>query len=87
RRTATNAMSTYTAGSTSTVARWLRLVRTGSTITASESANGTTWSVVGSVSVSLANPVQIGFAVTSGDNSKLCTAVFDVVQITPAGNG
>lgn len=87
RRTATNGMSTYTGGSTSTVARWLKLTRAGSTITASESANGTTWTVVGSVGVSLANPVQIGFAVTSGDNSRLCTAVFDLVRITPSGNG
>lgn len=87
RRTATGAMSTYTGGSLSAAPRWLRLVRAGSTITASESANGTTWTVVGAVSVSLTNPVQIGFAVTSGDNSKLCTAVFDLVQITPAGNG
>jgi regulation of enolase protein 1 (concanavalin A-like superfamily) len=80
-------MSTYTAGSKSTVARWLKLARTGTTITASESADGAAWTVVGTVSVSLANPVQIGFAVTSGDNSKLCTAVFDLVQITPSGNG
>ena len=69
------------------MARWLKLARSGATITASESADGATWTVVGTVSVSLTNPVQIGFAVTSGDNSKLCTAVFDLVQITPAGNG
>jgi regulation of enolase protein 1 (concanavalin A-like superfamily) len=87
RRTATSALSTYTGGSKSTAPRWLRLVRSGSTITASESANGTTWTVVGSVAVSLANPVRIGFAVTSGDNSRLCTAVFDVVSVTPAGSG
>lgn len=87
RRTSTGAMSTYTGGSKNTVPRWLRLVRSGSTITASESANGTTWTVVGSVSVSMTNPVRIGFAVTSGDNSKLCTAVFDVVSIMPSGNG
>lgn len=87
RRTSTGAMSTYTGGSKSIAPRWLRLVRSGSTITASESANGTTWTTVGTVTVSMTNPVQIGFAVTAGDNSKLCTAVFDMVSITPAGNG
>lgn len=87
RRTSTGAMSAYTGGSKNTAPRWLRLVRSGSTITASESANGTTWTVIGSVNVNMANPVRIGFAVTSGDNSKLCTAVFDVVSITPSGNG
>ena len=87
RRTAVDGMSTYTPGSRSTVARWLRLVRSGSTITAAESADGSVWTVVGTVSVALGNPVQVGFAVTSGDNSKLCTAVFDQVRVTPSGNG
>lgn len=87
RRISTGATSTYTGGSKNTAPRWLRLVRSGTTITASESANGTTWTTVGTVTVSLTNPVRIGFAVTAGDNSKLCTAVFDVVSITPSGNG
>jgi hypothetical protein len=87
RRTATGGMSTYTGGSKNTAPRWLRLVRSGTTITASESVNGTTWTTVGTVTVSLANPVRIGFAVTAGDNNKMCTAVFDVVSITPSGNG
>jgi regulation of enolase protein 1 (concanavalin A-like superfamily) len=87
RRTSAGAMSTYTGGSKNTAPRWLKLVRSGSLITASESANGTTWTVVGTVTMSMTNPVRIGFAVTSGDNTRLCTAVFDVVSITPSGNG
>lgn len=87
RRTAVDGMSAYTAGSRSAVARWLRLVRSGATITAAESADGNAWTVVGTVSVAMGNPVQIGFAVTSGDNSRLCTAVFDQVRVTPSGNG
>ncbi|HEX3133157.1 MAG TPA: PA14 domain-containing protein [Planctomycetota bacterium] len=87
RRTVVNGASAHTAGSLSAAPRWLKLVRTGSTINGYESANGTTWTVVGTTTISLANPVQIGVAVTSHDPAQLCTAVFDLIQIIPSGNG
>ncbi|HEX3132769.1 MAG TPA: alkaline phosphatase family protein [Planctomycetota bacterium] len=87
RRTAINATSAYTAGSRSAVPRWVRLVRAAALITGAESADGVTWATVGSVSLALTNPVRIGLALTSGDNSRLCTGVFDLVQITPSASG
>ena len=87
RRTATNATSAYTAGSRSTVPRWLRLVRAGASITGAESADGVAWTTVGAVSLALPAAVRIGLALTSGDNHRLCTGVFDLVQITQAANG
>ena len=39
---------------------WLKLTRTGSTITAFSSADGTTWTQVGATTISLTDPVTIG---------------------------
>jgi hypothetical protein len=58
----------------------VKLVRHGSTITAYRSGNGTSWTTVGSASLSLASSVQIGLAVSSHDNSRLAAASFDSVS-------
>ena len=39
---------------------WLKLTRSGSTITAYSSADGTTWTQVGTTTISLTDPVTIG---------------------------
>lgn len=60
---------------------WLRLVRTGGSITAYRSTNGTSWTQVGTpVSPAMADPVHIGLAVTSHNNGALSTATFDSLQ-------
>jgi hypothetical protein len=60
---------------------WLRIVRTGSTISAFKSVNGTTWTPVGtSVAPSMSGTVYIGLAVTSHNNAALSTATFDNLQ-------
>jgi regulation of enolase protein 1 (concanavalin A-like superfamily) len=56
---------------------WIRLVRAGNVITASRSADGSTWHPITSYTVSFGAQVLVGFAVTSHDNSKLNTAVFE----------
>jgi hypothetical protein len=94
---------TVVAGSAGAAPTWLRLTRAGATITADESADGTTWTPVGTVTVSgLAGPVEVGLFVSSpgvftverqfgstrtGDVPTLGTAVFDNVSLTPAGPG
>jgi YVTN family beta-propeller protein len=61
---------------------WVRLVRSGSTLSAFASANGTAWTPVGSVTLANLNSrVMIGLAVTSTSPSTLGTATFDNVQI------
>lgn len=45
--------------------RWLRLVRAGDTFTGYQSADGVTWSVVGSTTVPMTAAVQVGLAVGS----------------------
>ncbi len=62
---------------------WVRLVRTGSSFTGFVSADGATWSLVGSATVSMATNVYVGLAVTSHSPGVLCTATFDNITFTP----
>ncbi|HEV3060526.1 MAG TPA: S8 family serine peptidase [Vicinamibacterales bacterium] len=82
RRLASNGSSTYTAA-TGTAPEWVKLVRTGTTVTAYESADGATWALVGSDTVSMATSVYVGLAVTSHDNTTSGTATFDGVTTGP----
>jgi RHS repeat-associated protein len=68
--------STYTSGNA-----WLKLVRTGNTIVASRSSNGTTWTQIASRTITLNNTVHIGLFATS-HSSSTATATFDNVSIT-----
>lgn len=88
------------AGSASTGARWLRLTRSGSTITGYESANGTTWRQIGTMTPkALPATAEIGFYLSAapevyisrgmggssmGAYPSNATATFDGVQMTPA---
>ncbi|HSX34436.1 MAG TPA: Ig-like domain-containing protein [Candidatus Saccharimonadales bacterium] len=88
-RATTGGNTSYTAGGSGTVPYWLRLVRSGNTITASKSTNGTTWTSMGSASITMGSTVYIGLAVTSHANGTLGTATFDNISFTgqpPAGD-
>jgi hypothetical protein len=62
---------------------WLRLVRANGNLTAYASPDGAAWQQMGNtVSVGLTGAVYAGLAVTSQNNTKLNTAVFDNVSIT-----
>ncbi len=61
---------------------WLKLVRSGSTITAYSSADGTTWTQVGTTTISLTDPVTIGLFNCAHNASALNTATFDHVSVT-----
>jgi hypothetical protein len=65
----------------SAVPGWVRLVRSGSTFTGSFSTNGTSWTSIGSVTVSMASSILVGFAVTSHADGTLNTSTFDNVTI------
>jgi hypothetical protein len=58
---------------------WVRLVRAGNTFTGYVSADGVSWTQVGSVSVTMPSSVMEGLAVTSHNNSQLNTSTFDNV--------
>lgn len=77
-RSTVNGTTSSTAGPWGlTVPYWVRLTRTGSTIVASASANGSTWFQVASFTLSLPADVLIGLAVTAHNNAQLSTATFE----------
>ena len=59
---------------------WVELVRSGSTFTGYCSANGTSWTLVGSTTLTNITTAYVGLAVTSHNNPGLCKAVFDNVS-------
>jgi len=63
---------------------WVKLVRSGSTFTASYSADGATWTQFASTNVTMASSTLAGLAVTAHNNAALNTGTFDNVSI--AGN-
>ena len=85
RRTANGGSSVSTAGSQSTAPRWVKLVRAGSVITGYESADGVTWTMVGSDTFAMGSTVLIGLGVSSHVTGVNATATFDNVTITPGG--
>jgi hypothetical protein len=82
-------ISVSTSGSASTAPRWVMLVRSGGTISGYESADGSTWTLVGSDTLLGGDaPAYIGLAVSSHVEGTLATATFDSVRMaTPADWG
>ena len=86
RRTTTGGLSTHTSGGGGTAPRWVKLVRAGSVITASVSADGRTWTIVGRDTFSMPSTVLVGLAVSSHDTTRLATGTFDHVTVTAAAS-
>ena len=73
--------SSIEGGSASVPKTWLKLVRKGAEINAYKSTNGTKWTLVDSVDVTLAENCYIGLAVASGSDTKLNTSQFSNVKV------
>jgi hypothetical protein len=59
---------------------WVKLVRSGNTFTGYRSPDGVTWTQHGTPQTfNMASTAYVGLAVTSHNNSSLCTATFDNV--------
>src|SRR6185312_3982228 len=79
-RSTTNGQTTWLASTTQTAPVWLKLTRTGSTVTGYVSVNGTTWTPVGVASLTF-GPSPIGaLVVTAHDVTQLNTSTFDSVS-------
>ena len=63
-------------GPNGTAPGWARLVREGNLFSAYRSTDGTTWSLVGSDTISMASTVYVGVALTSHDTAQRATATF-----------
>jgi len=79
-RSSAGSSTIFVAGSTLSFPVWIKLVRTGATVTGSISPDGSAWTVVGQTSVSITATSVIGLAVTSHDTSVVNTAIFDNVS-------
>ncbi len=89
RRVAQGALTDSTSGGAGAAPGWVRLVRAGSTFTASRSADGVTWTTMGSVAIPMGHTVYAGLAVTSRNPGVAVTAVvdgFQVTEIAPVAN-
>jgi hypothetical protein len=80
-RLSAGAAAAYLGGSTQLVPAWLRLVRAGTTVTASVSADGTNWRTVGSTTIALGTGASVGLIVTSHDTTLRNSATFDSVTV------
>jgi regulation of enolase protein 1 (concanavalin A-like superfamily) len=81
-RRTTGGMTTFLAGGTRPPPAWLKLRRSGSTIAASVSIDGQTWTVVGTTTTTLSATALIGFLVCSHDTAELNAAAFDGVAVS-----
>jgi len=81
RRDNTGGGSFNTAGPLVTAAWWVKLTRSGDTFTAYQSPDGSSWTAIGSDSISMAANVFVGLAVTAHNNSALCSSTIDNVSV------
>lgn len=83
KRSTDGGSTTFLAGASAAAPVWLRLARTDSTVVASWSRDGTTWTEVGRTTIVLPTSVYAGLAVTSHTTSALNTSTFDNVSVIP----
>jgi len=80
-----------TGGSASTVSTvtgltapyWVKLVRSGNTFTGYRSSDNITWTLIGSTTITMANPATQGLAVCAHNNTLLNTSTFTNYTSTP----
>lgn len=85
RRTATGGTTAHTGVAGIVAPRYVKIERNGSTITSSYSSNGTSWTVVGSASMTMSTTILVGLCVTSHNDGVLSNAAFSNVSVT-SGN-
>jgi uncharacterized delta-60 repeat protein len=65
-----------------TAPRWLKLSRSGNSFTSFYSADGVTWTQIGTITITMGSSVYVGMALTSQNNTLLNTASFSNVSVT-----
>jgi regulation of enolase protein 1 (concanavalin A-like superfamily) len=80
-RTETGGQTFQVTPGTGAAPAWLQITRVGDRISASWSANGSTWNSLGFVTMPMAGDVFIGLPVTSHNTAATATAVFDDVRV------
>ncbi len=83
RRATTGGSSSSTTNSGLSAPYWVRVVRSGDTLTAYRSADGSSWTTIGSQTIPMSANVYLGLAVTSHSDGTVCTATLESVTATP----
>ncbi len=81
RRPFAGSSSLNTAGSAGAAPGWVRLKRTGNLLTAYQSQDGATWTVIGGDAIVMSDPVYVGIAVTSHNAGATTTAVAENLSV------
>ena len=85
-RTASGADASEAGSDTNATApTWIRLSRVGDTFTGYESADGKSWTELGSTTISMPAAVMVGLAVSSASTTTLTSATFDSTQVDGSG--
>ena len=79
RRLAAGGTSYDTPGPSSPAPTWVKLTRSGFTLSGYASNDGTTWSLIGTETIPMGTQVYAGLAVTSHSDGVLCTSTQDSV--------
>lgn len=85
-RNGTGSGSTASGSATGIIPNWVRITRSGNTFTGYSSVNGTTWTQVGSVTISMAANVYIGLFATSHNDGVITTSTFTNVSVSSGAN-
>jgi chitodextrinase len=80
RRTSTNGSTTAVSGGSGTAPYFVRLRRQGSTFTAFQSSDGSSWTQIGQNTISMSTTVYVGLVVTSSQNTGLNSSTFAYVN-------
>lgn len=86
-REATDGLSFTSPGPSGSAPGWVRLVREGNVFTAYRSSTGTSWSLVGSETISMSSAVYVGLAVGSRVATTATTAAFTDVDLSVPAAG
>ena len=81
RRRSTGALSVHTSGGPGVAPSLVRLVRSGSTVSAYRSSDGVAWTLVGRDTIPLGSTAYVGVAVVSRDRAQLASAAFDGLYV------
>ena len=82
-RSTAGSSSSDISGGSGDVPVWVRVTRSGNSFTTYRSADGVTWTQMGSTSIAMGSATYVGLAVTSHTNSATSTATFSNVTVTP----
>src|SRR6266700_4705704 len=82
-RSTTGGVASNPASMSVTLPYWVKLTRSGTTVTAYTSVNGSSWSPLGSpLTISMANTIYVGLGTASGNTTSLATGTLDSVSVS-----